>query len=263
MFCRLEELPSDLSAADVLDAVYDALLAQYDEESVTLFDRSVTVLIPGADGLYVDVVPARPSGEHWEIPTSSGSWIATNPVEMGILKEAKNDEYDGKYVPCVKLLRQVRRTLLGRQKFGGFVVEMALYKACEDGLVSGDTMAEFFASATEGVSEVFRQLADEALQLPDPSMDGEQLQFDEEADFKAAAEKFAAAAVDARSAFETAEADAGKAALLLQGIFGSNDDYENIFPMPAGFDRNGNKRANVQERTSGARQPTAGDLRFG
>lgn len=49
---------------------------------MTLEDRSVTVLVPDADGLYVDVVPARNSGTVWEFPTDDGNWIDTNPVVM-------------------------------------------------------------------------------------------------------------------------------------------------------------------------------------
>ena len=82
-------------------------------------------------------------------------------------------------------------------------------------------------------------------------------------DFEVARDKFAAAAVDARAAYDKSEDEAGKAALLLQGIFGSNDDFENVFPMPAGYDPDGSKRAQVTERKPGDRRPTAGDLRFG
>lgn len=263
MFCRLDDYPAGVAAADVLDRVYGVLVDEYGEDSVTRYDRSVTVLIPDADGLYVDVVPARQTGDLWEIPTEDGEWLATNPVKMTELKEQKNADYDELYVPCVKLLRQARRTLLGEAKPGGFAVEMALFTACEEGLVSGQSMAEFFASAIEGVADVFRRIADEGFEMPDPSMDGEVLDFDEEADFEVARDKFAAAAVDARAAYDKSEDEAGKAALLLQGIFGSNDDFENVFPMPAGYDPDGSKRAQVTERKPGDRRPTAGDLRFG
>jgi hypothetical protein len=59
------------------------------------------------------------------------------------------------------------------------------------------------------------------------------------------------------------EEQAGKAALLLQEIFGSNDDYDEVFPMPAGYDAHGNARARLNERLPGASRVTAGDLRFG
>lgn len=263
MFCRLENYPEGIEAADVLDTVFEVLVAKYGKKNVTRFDRSVTVLIPNSDGLYVDVVPARKAGKEWEIPTREGGWVGTNPVRMTELKEDKNAEYDEFYVPCVKLLRQARRTLIGKAKPGGFTVEMALFTACEEGLVSGKSMAEFFASALEGVAEVFRRMAEDGFSVPDPSRDGEVLDFDEDADFGLARDKFLSAAADAREAYEMDDEQAGKAAVLLQGILGSNDDFENVFPMPSGFDARGVLRTQVGVSQPGSRRTTAGDLRFG
>lgn len=263
MFCRLDEYPAGVGADEVLDRVCDVLIDAYDEDSVTREDRSVTVLVPDADGLYVDVVPARKSGSVWEIPTEDDEWITTNPVEMTELKTEKNEAFDEMYVPCVKLLRQTRRHLLDKDKPGGFAVEMALYTACEEGLVTKDnSMTQLFASALEGVADVFRRIADDGFEVPDPSMPGEVLEFDEDADFDVAADKFESAAADARKAADMSDDEAGKAALLIQGILGSNDDFENVFQMPAGYDSDGNKRAS-STRTSGDRKPTPGGLRFG
>lgn len=262
MFCRLDEYPTGLEPSKILDAVHAALSEEYEEGAIERFDRSITVKVPDADGLYVDVVPARPVGESWEIPTKSGDWVPTNPIEMTRLKESMNEAHDGKYVPCVKLLRQVRRNLMGRTKLGGFTVEMAFYTACDEGQVSGESMAEYFASAMEGVSDVLGRMAD-GFVLPDPSMPGEVLEFDEESELSHAAEVFAAASIEARAAFDLDESEAGRAALKLQKLFGSNDDYENVFPMPAGFDSNGNKRAGLESSLAGSRSTTAGDLRFG
>lgn len=263
MFCRLDDYPAGVAADEVLNRVYEVLVETYDEDSVTREDRSVTVLVPDADGLYVDVVPARKSGAVWEIPTEDDEWISTNPVEMTELKTKKNEAFDEMYVPCVKLLRQARRNLLGKDKPGGFAVEMALYTACEEGLVTkNNSMTQLFASAMEGVADVFRRIADDGFEVPDPSMPGEVLDFDEDADFAAAAEQFESAAADARKAADMGDDEAGKAALLVQGILGSNDDFENVFPMPAGYDSAGNKRAS-STRTSGDRRPTPGRMRFG
>lgn len=266
MFCRLEEYPDGTSADDVLDQVYSVLLDAYDrdENVVKREDRSVTVLVPGADGLFVDVVPARKAGEVWEIPTEDDEWIVTNPVEMTALKTKKNEAFDEMYVPCVKLLRQARRNLLERTKPGGFAVEMALYTASEEGLVTkSNSMAELFTSALEGVADVFRRIADDGFEMPDPSMAGEVLKFDQDADFDLAAEKFETAAADAREALDMDDDQKGKAALLLQGILGSNDDFQNVFPMPYGYDNDGNKRSATTTTTSGDKSPTPGPLRFG
>ncbi|MGF0308939.1 SMODS domain-containing nucleotidyltransferase [Rhodococcus sp. IEGM1428] len=263
MFCRLDDYPTDVDASEVLGRAYNVLVDQYGDNHVTLYDTSITVLIPDADGLYIDVVPARKAEDVWEIPTDNG-WLKTNPVKLTELKEAKNADYDELYVPCVKLLRQARRTLMGQEaKPGGFTVEMALFTACEEGQVSGQSMAELFASAVEGVADVFRRIADDGFEIPDPTMDGEVLSFDEGADFETARDTFAAAAADARAAYDMAEDQAGKAALLLQGILGANDDFDNVFPMPAGYSPNGAPKAHVTERKPGDRKPTPGNLRFG
>lgn len=263
MFCRLDEYPAGLGADEVLDRVYNVLVDAYDEDSVTRENRSLTVLVPDTDGLYIDVVPARKSGSVWKIPTDGDEWIATNPVEMTELKTKKNEAFGEMYVPCVKLLRQARRNLLGKDKPGGFAVEMALYTACEEGLVTKDnSMTQLFASAMEGVAVVFRRIADDGFDVPDPSMPGEVLKFDEDVEFADAADKFEAAALDARKAADMDNGEAGKAALLVQGVLGSNDDFENVFPMPAGFDSHGNKRVS-STRTSGDRKPTPGEFRFG
>lgn len=263
MFCRLDEYPDGVTAEKVLDRVYEVLVAEYGKTAVKREDRSITVLVPDADGLYVDVVPAREAGDVWEIPTKDGDWIETNPIVMSELKEDKNAEFDDMYVPCVKLVRQARRNLLGKTKPGGFAFEMALFTACEEGLVTPtNSMAELFASALEGIADVLTRMVDEDFKIPDPSMDGDTLEFDAGADFETARDKFVAAAADARSAYDTEEARAGKAALLLQGILGANEDFEDVFPMPAGFDENG-EGTSESNRKSGDLKPTPGPLRFG
>lgn len=262
MFCRLEDYPGDLTAQQVLDQVHSVLVDEYGKAAVTQEDRSVTVLVPDADGLYVDVVPARASGDVWEIPTDGGDWVETNPVIMAELKEGKNADFDDMYVPCVKLLRQVRRTLLDRAKPGGFAVEMAFYTACEEGLVAPtSSMAELFTTGLEGVADVFRRIAEDGFAIPDPSMPGQVMVFDDDADFTVAHNTFAQAAADARAAYDKPEDKAGQAALLLQGVLGGNDDFPDIFPLPTGYDAAGNKTSS--EATAGSRTATAGTLRFG
>lgn len=264
MFCRLEKYPAGLAASSVLDRVETVLTDKYGDDAVTREDKSITVLVPDADGLYVDVVPAREADDVWEIPTDDEGWQRTNPIRLGELKEEKNDDFDEMYVPCVKLLRQARRNLLGKTKPGGFSIEMAVFTAAEEGALAQTTsMMEFFTSAIEGVADILRRIADEDFELPDPSMEGEVMQFDADADWDNAATKFETAAADARAAYGMAEDKAGKAALLMQGIFGGNEDHQNVFPMPPNYDENGNARAKVNERNTGSRAVTAGSLRFG
>lgn len=263
MFCRLDDYEDGTTAEDILDRVFKVLADEYGDDAVEREDRSVTVLIPDADGLYIDVVPARKAGDVWEIPTEDDEWISTNPLVLADLKEQKNADFDDMYVPCVKLLRQARRTLLGHSNPGGFAIEMAFYYSCAQGLLSKtSSMAEFFAQAIESVAATPRRIADEGFRIPDPSMPGEVLEFDADSDFRRAADQFEAASTKARNAFEMDDDEAGAAALLMQGIFGSNGDFEQAFPMPSGFDEDGTKIEGVK-LIAGDRTPPPGPLRFG
>lgn len=109
---------------------------------------------------------------------------------------------------------------------------------------------------------MFRRIADNGYEISDPSMPGEVMEFDDDADFATAADKFDSAAADARAAVDMDEDEPGKAALMIQAILGPNDDFENVFPMPHGYDKDGNKRAS-SNRAAGDRKPTPGPLRFG
>lgn len=261
MFCRLEDLPDDVTASTVIDHVSEVLRGDY--EDVSPEEGSVTVLIPDTVGLYVDVVPARKSGDAWEIPIAGEGWVETNPIVLADLKEDKNDDTDELYVPCVKLMRQVRRTVCGRIKPGGFAIEMALYTAHEEGQVEGESMAEFFTSAVEGVADVLKRIHEDGFEMPDPTIDGAVLEFDDDADWTKTADAFASAAATAREAFEMDDSESGKAALLLQSIFGSNEDYGQVFPMPNGYDDDGNAKTSARESRPGARKVTPGTHRFG
>lgn len=73
----------------VINAFYDALVEKYGEKAVRKQGRSVNVdfgvHVDAEDNtdyriLSVDVVPAFPEGDDYEIPdTDSGQWIKTNP----------------------------------------------------------------------------------------------------------------------------------------------------------------------------------------
>ncbi|MCL8250366.1 nucleotidyltransferase [Aeromicrobium fastidiosum] len=261
MFCRLAELPDEVSAETVIAAVERVLGAAYD--SVKAEGGSITVLIPDTDGLYADIVPARKAGAVWEIAVSDEGWVQTNPIQLADLKETKNEETDELYVPCVKLLRQVRRTLCGRAKPGGFAVEMALFTAHEEGLVDGSSMSEFFTSAIEGVADVLARVANDGFEMPDPTIPGAALTFGDDADWDMVAGAFTSAAATAREALEMDDEQSGKAALLLQSIFGSNEDYDQVFPMPNGYNDDGSPKASVRESRPGSREVTPGEHRFG
>jgi hypothetical protein len=264
MFCRLDDLPSSVTAQTLLDHFYERLADAYGEGAVTAQARSVKVEIPDSDGLYVDAVPARPDGDEWQIPKKGGGWQNTNPEEITALKTAMNAEHDDRYVKMVKLLRQSRRNLLGDAKPGGLAIEMALYTAFKEGIVSGTSHASYFASSLEGVANVLRRVADEGFDIPDPSRLGEVFTFRGTAsDWSTAASEFESAAEDARTAYDMNDDSKGKAAVLIQGILGSNDDFPQVFPMSAGYNEDGTPKAESKDWGSGSVTVAGGSGRFG
>lgn len=104
VFCELPNLPDDEDPQDLLDKFADLLEGEYGDR-VTKNDRSVKVDFPDFD-MHVDVVPARPADDEWEIPDRDGGWEKTHPVKFSELSTARNQEHDDKYVPVVKLVRQ-------------------------------------------------------------------------------------------------------------------------------------------------------------
>lgn len=262
MFCRLPDLPQETTAMTVYDHIEKVLRAEY--ESVTRNARSIQVEPPGYEGLYVDVVAARPLGEHWEIPTATNDWQETNPTKLSDLKTEMNKRHDDNYVPLVKFARQTRRNLLDPNKPGGLAIEMALYTACDEGLALGTGRSEQLASALEGVAGILERIVNDGFEMPDPSMPGSTLTFRAtQEEWKRAAEAFRKAARDARKAYEMSEDEQCEAALLDRDILGGNDDHDHVFPMPAGCNEDGTTKASIgSERRAGDRSIPAGDGRF-
>lgn len=121
VFCKLPDLPRSYDPQDLLQKFSDVLHDTYGDR-VAKNDRSVKVEFPAFD-MHVDVVPARPLGEVWQIPDRQGGWERTHPLRFGELTTQRNKDHDGHYVPTVKLLRQTRRALLADAKPGGLFVE--------------------------------------------------------------------------------------------------------------------------------------------
>lgn len=146
-------------------------------------------------------MPARPAGSSWEIPdhdNPSGGWQQTNPEEMTRLKTEMNRRSNDLYVPAVKLLRQSRRALGIAKRPGGLYVEMALYRACALGLVSGDDLRTFYVSALNGMSIVTTDKVKRGVEIPDPSMPGKPLVFRAtDTQWEIAEQKFRGGAADA------------------------------------------------------------------
>lgn len=268
VFCRMES-PDDTPGQDVLAAFFkvldDAFGTNSDGKKRTRQqDRSVTVGFPEYEDLYVDAVPARKRTDgYWEIPTkgSEDKWQTTNPEEMTALKSAMNDQFDGLYVPGVKLLRQTRRNILDSRP-GGLFTEMCFYDACKRGVISKWNQTIVYVTGLEAIAEYLNDKVNWDRALPDPSMPGQYLTFRAtDKQWETARDKFAAAAVKARTAYK--EDDLGKAAVAFRDLLGENGDGDTVFTMPAGYNDDGTKRASAALIIPGEEGVPAGTGRFG
>jgi hypothetical protein len=267
VFVRLPEVPADVTAQGILDKFFGVLHAEFGIDSeghrrTKRQDRSLQVSFPEYD-LYVDAVPARPAGQDgaWEIPQKGDDdeWVRTNPELLTSLSSEMNAAHDGYYVPTVKLLRQTRRSLIGKNKPGGFFIEIATYQAFVSGEVTGNDQAEYYVSALQKVSSILEDFVTNRVELADPTLLGESIHIratDEELD--TVKTKFA---VGAEAAIKALDAEEGKAAVAFRSLLGKDADGEFVFPMPPGFNEDGSKREIVI--SAGARVVPAGTRTFG
>lgn len=268
VFVRLPEVAADVTSAVILDQFFKVLHAEFGTDDdghrrTKRQDRSLQVSFPEYD-LYVDAVPARPhgDGETWEIPQKGDAdkWVRTNPETLTALSTEMNAAHDECYVPTVKLLRQTRRALLGRNKPGGFFIEVATYQAFKSGAVSGSDQAEYYVSALRAVSTILNNFVQYGVGVEDPTLPGETIKVratDDELDQMKT--KFSEAVTSAEQAL--AETDEGKAALAFRALLGKNGDEEIVFPMPPGFNEDGTKRASAV--VAGENVVPAGKKTFG
>jgi hypothetical protein len=267
VFCRLPDLPLDVGAQDLLDDFFSVLDDAYGttsdgQQRVKRQARSVQVLFPEYDGLYVDAVPARRhwDGVSWEIPKrEDDDWQQTNPEMMTTESSAMNDRHGDLYVPTVKLLRQTRRRLLGRAKPGGLLVELAAFEACRRGIVLGNNQADFYASAMEGVATVIAEHVG-GDEIPDPTLPGHTVKVRAtEIQWVAARDKFQSAAEKARDAYK--DTDRCSSAKKFRDLLGGNDDFDLVLPMPSDCNEDGTSKASAI--VAGDRHVPAGNRRFG
>lgn len=269
VFCRLPDLDEAVTPEELLAHFEKVLNDAYGtteggKKRTKKQARSVQVLFPEFDGLYVDAVPARPAADDtWEILVpESEDWQQTNPDEMTALSSAMNDTHEDRYVPSVKLLRQTRRALLGKTKPGGLYVELALYNACARGLFSGDNQAEFYASALAGAATLMEEHAAGTL-MPDPTLPGETVKIRATSEeLNQAAKAFRDAAGKAQEAASD-DTDRCAAAKTFQTLLGKNGDGDLVFPMPEDCTADGKKKVSAAPLIAGDRTVPAGDRRYG
>jgi len=254
---KLPQLSRDVEPKQLLGYFVNVLRDVYGAERVQAQSRSVKVEFP-AFGLAVDVVPARPSqtSNYIEIPDRAGAWQQTNPEGLTELTTAMNDSYGGEYVPLVKLIRQTRRTHLGKRP-GGFYFEILTYHAAQGGL-DRRSVAALFTSALARIAERL-QLAAAGVAVPDPSMPGKVIEIRvTDAQMRQAADKFADLASHAAAALSADKCPAAKA---YREILGRNAEGVWVMELPAGCNEDGTPRA-VSTITPGDRTVPAGNRRF-
>lgn len=257
VFTKLPNVDSELDSAAVTEAVRSALENTFGLDSIEPQDRSTLVSF-GVFDLTVDVVPARPSGERWEIPDGKGGWLETNPEAMTTLTTSMNARYDDLYVPVVKLIRQTRRHLLGSCKPGGYLLEALAYHAFDQGIAGADR-GTLYANALTKIATALTNRSYGGT-IVDPTMIWRSLQVrvtDEE--WAKAATTFTDAASLALTALEST--DECSAAKVFRDLLGKNSAGNWVFPMPALCNDDGTKRSLVAT-AAGSAQVAAGGGRF-
>lgn len=240
VFCRLTTAPGGLTPGEAMTEFERVLDAEYGERCTRQY-RSFKIDFPDFD-LSVDIVPAKPCGAHWQVPSRDpegqrGAWVETNPLLLNKLASTMNGRFllgqsdTGMYVPTVKLVRQVRRHLLGPDSQpGGLFLELMTYQVFETAMTTSHTTVAAYLHATlEELASYFHDVLVDG--LPDPTMNGKTIKTRAtRAELKAARTAFADAAKTAAEALGTEEQCAS--ARLWQQVLGQNCDGE-VFELPS------------------------------
>lgn len=253
VFSRTDGL--DMSGTDTLDLFERILVDAYGQDRVERQDRSIQVDFPDFD-LFVDAVPARPTGDHWEIPDGDDGWVETNPEVLTTLSTAMNQRYAERYVPVVKLIRQTRRANVGKRP-GGFFFEILAYHAF-DADVAGDNIPELYVNALAAIADQLDEVVAGG-DVVDPTIEGAMITIRVDDDsLEAAATTFRD--LGTRAANALADDDHCRAAKAFRDMLGKTSDGTWVFEMPATCNDDGTKRA--VGLIAGDRQVPAGDRRF-
>jgi hypothetical protein len=271
VFARLEKADSTLRPGRVLDRMEEVLGDEFPQR-VERQHRSLKVDFPDYD-LSVDVIAARPHGEHWEIPEKikddgNATWVETNPTKMTELKEEANKEFllydddptSGIYVPVVKLVRQVRRTWIDDQP-GGYFFEVLTYWAFQEAKPNEDSVAAYLTIVLETIGELLPGVVEDG--LADPTLDNQCIKTKAtNAQVDAAAERIIEAAELARTALD--EPDKCLAAVRWRQLLGTTKNTETedqVFPLPDYCNDDGSTKK-ARSITSGAPAVPAGSDRY-
>ncbi|MFB8125944.1 nucleotidyltransferase [Streptomyces bacillaris] len=242
VFARLTKAGSSLRPGAILDHVTDVLADAF-PDCVERQHRSVKVDFPDYD-LSVDVVIARPCGDHWEIPQKiqedgRASWVETNPSKMTDLTTAANkafllyddDDDSGVYVRVVKLVRQVRRAWVDDQP-GGYYFEVLTYHAFQNMQPNEKTVAAYLTVVLRWIADT---LPDHLEEGPvDPTLPDKTIKTKATTEqIQAAADRMTEAATLAEDALD--EEDNCRAAVMWRQLLGTTQNTispEHVFPLP-------------------------------
>lgn len=240
VFCRLTTAPEALAPGEAMTEFGRVLDLAY-EDRCTRQHRSFKIDFDDYD-LSVDVVPAKPSGDHWQVPSRDpegqrGAWVETDPLLLNDLTSQMNGRFllgqtdYGMYVPTVKLVRQVRRHLLGPDSQpGSLFLELMTYQVFDTYMSSHTTVADYLTATLDKLGAYFDIVIDQG-GLPDPTIDGETIKTRAtSAELKAARIKFTDVAKLATDALGTDEQCAS--ARLWQRVLGENCDGQ-VFELPS------------------------------
>lgn len=257
VFSMLTANTASLTSVGLLDDLEGVLADEYGDR-VERQARSIMVDFPEFE-LSVDAVPARPSGDHWEIPSASGLWEETNPLKLGEITTTLNDQHklgtQGMYVPTVKVVRQIRRSL-GIEKPSGLYFEIATLHAFSTGVGAG-SRAEYLTIAVERVADILQAALVSG--LPDPTLPGRTIQTSATmTQLSEVSGLVTKAALAARDAFDDTE-DCSSARKWRQ-LLGKGPSGEYIFPMPAHCNDDGTRK--FSSIVPGAARVPAGHDRF-
>jgi hypothetical protein len=264
VFARLTKAATSLRPGQALDRLERVLTDAFGADRVERQARSIKVDFPAYD-LSVDVVPARPCGDHWEIPNRPehvhrAQWVETSPIKLGELTTKTNQTFllngTGIYVPTVKLVRQIRRTWIDDQP-GGLYFEILTYWAFQHARPNEGSVAEYLTTAlTTIVDDVFPNALDYG--LSDPTLDGETISTKAtDGQVRAAADRTGEAATLAREALD--EDDDCQAAVKWQRLLGSTTEDEVVLRLPSYCNADGTRAA---ARTRGSATVAAGSDRY-
>lgn len=150
----------------VLERIEEILVPTYGKDHVQVDRMAVTVDFGVAVNeddetddmvMSIDVVPAFPKGDHYEIPDAQfGTWIETNPEAHAKLAVEKHEAYGGEWKPLVRMIKKWNRHN-GRPVVPSFLLEVMALALMVPPFSGGYPyeLKSFFASAAERTYETW------------------------------------------------------------------------------------------------------------